>query len=206
MLTHLDNSQIADLEDRKRTALINSLSGFKSLNLIGTVNKHGQSNLAIFNSVVHIGANPPLMGFISRPDSVEKHTIENIRETAFYTINHVNRDIFEKAHQTSARYKRDESEFEATGLTSDYKNYFPAPFVRQSDIQIGLELKEIISVKTNNTLLVIGEIKHLLFPSEIWEDSGVLDIEKAGSIAGSSLDGYHTTQLIKRMKYAKPRA
>ena len=204
MLTHLDNCQIGDLEDRKRIALINSLSGFKSLNLIGTVNKHGQNNLAIFNSVVHIGANPPLMGFISRPDSVEKHTIENIMETAYYTINHVNKDIFEKAHQTSARYKRDESEFDATGLTTDYKNFFPAPFVRESNIQIGLELKEIISVKTNNTLLVIGEINHLLFPSEIWEESGVLDIEKAGSIAGSSLDGYHTTQLMKRMKYAKP--
>lgn len=204
MLNHLDNYQITTLEERKRIALINSLSGFKSLNLIGTVNKSGQSNLAIFNSVVHIGANPPLMGFISRPDSVEKHTIENIRETAFYTINHVNKNIFEKAHQTSARYKRHESEFDVIGLTPDYKNNFPAPFVMESNIQIGLHLQEIISVKSNNTLLVIGEIKHLHFPNEIWEESGVLDIEKAGTIAGSALDGYHTTQLIKRMKYAKP--
>ena len=47
------------MEDRKRIALINSLSGFKSLNLIGTINNQGQTNLAIFNSVVHIGANPP---------------------------------------------------------------------------------------------------------------------------------------------------
>lgn len=204
MLNHLDNYQITNLEERKRIALINSLSGFKSLNLIGTVNKNGQTNLAIFNSVVHIGANPPLMGFISRPDSVEKHTIENIRETAFYTINHVNKNIFEKAHQTSARYKRDESEFDVIGLTPDYKNNFLPPFVMESNIQIGLHLQEIITVKSNNTLLVIGEIKHLFFPNEIWKESGVLDIEKAGTIAGSSLDGYHTTQLIKTMEYAKP--
>lgn len=59
MLMHLDNYQIGTLEDRKRIALINSLSGFKSLNLIGTINNQGQTNLAIFNSVVHIGANPP---------------------------------------------------------------------------------------------------------------------------------------------------
>lgn len=69
---------------------------------------------------------------------------------------------------------------------------------------MGMKLKEIIRVKTNNTLLVIGEIQDLYFPAEIWDESGILDIEKAGSIAGSSLDGYHTTQLIKRMKYAKP--
>jgi len=123
MITHFDNRQIADLEDRKRIALINSLSGFKSLNLIGTVNQSGQTNLAIFNSVVHIGANPPLMGFISRPDTVEKHTLENIREMGYFTINHVNKDIYEKAHQTSARYPRNQSEFDATGLTPESANW-----------------------------------------------------------------------------------
>jgi flavin reductase (DIM6/NTAB) family NADH-FMN oxidoreductase RutF len=204
MITHFDHQHITDLEDRKRTALVNSLSGFKSLNLIGTVNQEGQTNLAIFNSVVHIGANPPLLGFISRPDSVEKHTLENIRKTSCYTINHITQDIFEQAHQTSARYQREQSEFYATGLTADYKNNFSAPFVHESNIQMGMKLKEIIRVKTNNTLLVIGEIQDLYFPAEIWDESGILDIEKAGSIAGSSLDGYHTTQLIKRMKYAKP--
>lgn len=204
MITHFDHHHITDLEDRKRAALVNSLSGFKSLNLIGTVNQEGQTNLAIFNSVVHIGANPPLLGFISRPDSVEKHTLENIRKTGCYTINHITQDIFEQAHQTSARYQREQSEFYATGLTADYKNNFSAPFVHESNIQMGMKLKEIIRVKTNNTLLVIGEIQDLYFPAEIWDESGILDIEKAGSIAGSSLDGYHTTQLIKRMKYAKP--
>ncbi|CAD7816239.1 hypothetical protein CHRY9390_03129 [Chryseobacterium aquaeductus] len=83
MLTHFTNQQIADLEERKRTAMINSLSGFKSLNLIGTINKIGQTNLAIFNSVMHIGANPALMGFICRPDSVERDTLENIKQTGF---------------------------------------------------------------------------------------------------------------------------
>lgn len=204
MLIHFTNQQIAETEERKRTALVNSLSGFKSLNLIGTVNKDGQTNLAVFNSVMHIGANPPLMGFISRPDSVERHTLENIQQTGYYTINHVNKDIFEKAHQTSARYKREQSEFDVSGLTAEYKNNFSAPFVQESSIQIGLILKEIVSVKSNGTHLIVGEITDLYFPEEIWEETGILDIEKAGTVAGSSLDGYHTTQLLKRMKYAKP--
>lgn len=204
MLTHFTHQQIADLEERKRIAMINSLSGFKSLNLIGTVNKEGETNLAIFNSVMHIGANPPLMGFISRPDSVERHTVENLKQTGFYTINHVNKDIFEKAHQTSARYQRKQSEFDAAGLKIDFKNNFAAPFVQESNIQMGLRLKEIVSIKSNGTQLIVGEIVDLYFPDEIWEEAGIIDIEKAGTIAGSSLDGYHTTKLIKRMKYAKP--
>ena len=205
MLTHFTSQQIANMEKRARTALINSLSGFKSLNLIGTVDKGGQTNLAVFNSVIHLGADPALMGFISRPDSVERHTLENIKETEYYTINHVNADIFEKAHQTSARYQKEQSEFDATGLNAQYKNEFLAPYVQESNIKIGLYLKDIIPIEINNTQLIVGEIAELYFPDEIWDaDQGIFDIEKAGTIAGSSLDGYHSTQLIKRMKYAKP--
>lgn len=204
MNIHLNSLDIQQIEHRKRTALINSLSGFKSLNLIGTVSRERKTNLALFNSVIHLGADPALMGFISRPHSVERHTIENIQQTKFFTINHITADIFEKAHQTSARYPREQSEFEAVGLTAVYKNNFAAPFVEESKIQIGLELKETVAVKSNDTLLIIGEIMDLYFPEKIWLEEGVLDIEKAETLTGSALNGYHTTKLIKRMKYAKP--
>lgn len=204
MNIHLNSLDIQQIEHRKRTALINSLSGFKSLNLIGTASREQETNLAVFNSVIHLGADPALMGFISRPHSVERHTIENILQTKFFTINHITADIFEKAHQTSARYAREQSEFEAVGLTAVYKNNFAAPFVKESKIQIGLELKETVAVKSNDTLLIIGEIMDLYFPENIWLEEGVLDIEKAETLTGSALNGYHTTKLIKRMKYAKP--
>lgn len=204
MYKHLNSIKISELDQRKRIAFVNSLSGFKSLNLIGTANKEAETNLAIFNSVMHIGANPALMGFISRPNSVERHTIENIQETSFYTINHVHQGIFEKAHQTSARYSSKQSEFDAVGLTPVYKNNFGAPFVAESYVQIGLTVKEIVPIKSNDTLLIIGEILDVYFPSDAWQEDGILDIEKAGTITGSALDGYHSTQLIKRLKYAKP--
>ena len=203
-MMHYTNGQIAQMEKLKRTAFVNSLSGFKSLNMIGTKSNSRQTNLSIINSVCHIGANPPLMGFISRPNSVERHTLENILETNYYSINHVNQNIFKKAHQTSARYARHQSEFDETGLTPIYKNSFSAPFVEESSIQMGLELKELLPIKINDTLLIIGEILDVYFPDDVLQEDGVLDIEKAGTVVGSSLDGYHTTQLINRLKYAKP--
>ena len=63
-----------DLEQRYRVTLINSLAGFKQAVLIGTKSAEGQTNLAVFNSLIHIGSNPALYGFICRPDTAQRDT------------------------------------------------------------------------------------------------------------------------------------
>lgn len=191
------------LEQRYRAAFVNSLSGFKSVALIGTKDANGQTNLAIFNSFVHIGANPPYIGFISRPDSVDRHTLSNIMETGFYTINHINESIFRQAHQTSARYPKDVSEFDATHLTPEYKLGFKAPFVKESMIQMGVQFKEKMMISTNNTILVIGQINQVYFPNDCLCGDGFLDIEKAKTITCVGLDSYHKTERLARLTYAK---
>ena len=198
-----DKKDIENLDKRFRTAFINSLSGFKSLALIGTKDKNDHTNLAVFNSLIHIGANPALVGFISRPGVVERQTLENIIETRFYTINHVTEDFYRQAHQTSARYPREVSEFDATGLTIEYKNDFFAPFVAESQVQIEVEFKEQVDLTINNTVLIIGEIQAVYFPADCLFEDGALDLEKAGSLASLGLDGYYKTQRLARLSYAK---
>lgn len=202
--THIGYNELLNWETRKRANLINSIGGFKSVCLIGTQNKLKHSNLAIFNSIIHIGANPPLIGFIIRPDSVDRHTLANIEETGHYTINHINETIFEQAHQTSARYPKEISEFEATDLSSEYKNEFEAPYVEESAIKMGVQFKERIDIKLNNTILIIGEIKEIYFPENCLCEDGFLDIEKAKTITCSGLDSYHKTERLERLTYAKP--
>mgnify|MGYP003585789321 FL=1 len=196
--------QIMNLEKQERVHFVNSLGGFKSIGLIGTQNKIGQTNLAIVDSIIHIGSNPPLFGMIFRPGVVERHTLENILETGFFTINHINENIFKQAHQTSARYEREMSEFEATGLNPEYKNDFFSPFVEESHVQLVMEFKEKINLSINNTVLVIGEVKAVYFPEDCLQKDGFLDIEKAESITCSGLDSYHKTTRIDRLRYAKP--
>jgi flavin reductase (DIM6/NTAB) family NADH-FMN oxidoreductase RutF len=193
-----------DMEQRKRAQLINSISGFRSVALIGTIDTQGQTNLAIFSSIVHLGSNPPLLGFIMRPDSVERHTLTNIMDTGFYTINHIHQKMYEQAHQTSARYPKTMSEFDATKLTPLIKEGFIAPFVAESYIQLGMEFKERIPISINQTSMIIGEIKWIHFPDHCLSEDGFLDIEKAGSITSTGQDSYHTTQLLQRLEYAKP--
>lgn len=201
---YFDSKNIENFDKRFRTAFINSLSGFKSLALIGTQDKNNQTNLAVFNSLIHIGANPALVGFISRPGVVERQTLENIVETRFYTINHVTEDFYRQAHQTSARYPREVSEFDATGLKIDYKNDFFAPFVAESHVQIEVEFKEQVHLTINNTVLIIGEIQAVYFPADCLFEDGAIDLEKAGSLASLGLDSYHRTRKLARLSYAKP--
>jgi len=204
MKTCIRLEEIMQLELRERAHFINSVGGFKSIGLIGTRDVQGLTNLAIFSSIVHIGANPPLISFIMRPDSVERHTLSNILSTGYYTINHVNDSIFQKAHQTSARYPQEVSEFEVTGLTSEYKNDFFAPFVQESAVQLGVQFKERIDLTINQTIMIIGQIEQVHFPADCLHPDGYLDIEKAGTISCSGLDSYHKTQRIERLPYAKP--
>lgn len=197
-------SDIFSLEKNQRIALVNSIAGFKCLNLVGTINLAGQENLAVFNSVVHIGANPPLLGLVVRPDSVERHSLSNILETGVYTFNHVHEGIYQQAHQTSARYPKEVSEFEACQLHAEYKDDFQAPFVKESRIQIGLELKERLDVSINGSILLVGEIKTIYLPEHCWKPDGYVDIEQAGSLTVLGLDSYHRTQRLARLTYAKP--
>lgn len=196
--------EIINLDKQERVHFVNSLGGFKSVGLIGTQNKISQTNLAIVDSILHIGSNPPLFGIVFRPAAYERHTLENILETGFYTINHINEKIYKQAHQTSARYNREISEFEATSLNTEYKNDFFAPFVEESHVQLAMEFKEKISISINNTVLVIGEVKAVYFPEDCLQNDGFLDIGKAASITCSGLDSYHKTSIIDRLSYAKP--
>lgn len=200
---HLTINDINQLDERYRAHLINSLSGFKSANLIGTQDADGQTNLAIVSSVFHLGAHPPLVGMIMRPHSVPRHTFENIKATGYYTINQVNSDIVEQAHQTSARYDKNESEFTATGLTTEYLADFKAPFVAQSRLKYAVKLVEHQHLAINGTELVIGEITDIHVEQSAIEEDGFINLESINTVAVSGLDSYHETQKITRLPYAK---
>ncbi len=101
----ITNKEIIDLPKIKRLNIINSITGVKPGNLIGTVNEVQITNLAVFSSIVHLGSNPALLGFILRPaGKIKRHTYENIIQKKFFSINHINEDMIDKAHLTSLKF------------------------------------------------------------------------------------------------------
>ncbi|MCA1767990.1 MAG: flavin reductase family protein [Idiomarina sp.] len=195
---------LANMEDKERACFVNCLSGFKSANVIGTRDRHQQNNLAIISSVVHLGSNPPFLGFVMRPKSTSRHTWENIEESGVYTINQVSEEFFRQAHQTSARYAREISEFEACGLTPEFEDGFHAPHVAESALRIGMQLVEVIPIQHNDTALIVGEVRWVKVKEEAVKSDGFIDIESLGTMTISGLDGYHSTQRAARLSYAKP--
>ena len=197
---------IDHMEHLYRINLINSCSGYKSANLIGTKSEDGFSNLAIFSSITHLGSNPALLGFFLRPTTVMRNTYSNIKATGKYTINHVHSEIIEDAHHTSAKYDSDISEFDATRLTEDYKDDFLVPFVKNSPVQMAMQFVEEYPIAANNTILVIGKIEKLFIDNSLIEDDGFVNLSKGNIATINGLDGYAIPQLKTRLEYQRPKS
>jgi flavin reductase (DIM6/NTAB) family NADH-FMN oxidoreductase RutF len=203
-MLHINSESVEKMESRYQANFFNTITGFKSANLIGTADNSGNTNLAIFNSVIHIGANPPYLGFILRPTTVERHTYENIKSTGFYTINHIHESFIAKAHQTSAKYDKNISEFAACGFEEEYLNQFSAPYVTESKIKIGLKFEEEQFIKANDTILVVGKILHTYLDEKLIASDGSVDLSEAGTVTISGLYEYLKTTRMEKFVYAKP--
>jgi flavin reductase (DIM6/NTAB) family NADH-FMN oxidoreductase RutF len=198
-----DIKDIKDWDKTYRLKFVNSISGYKGVHLVGTETNSGQANLAIFNSVVHIASEPPLIGFVMRPLTVARDTFDNIKETGHYTINHVHKSFLKQAHYTSANFSKDESEFDLCNLSKERISNFPAPFVKESKIKIGLKLKEILEIETNGSQMIIGEIQHAIVDEEFIDLSGQLDLELAHDVCVTGLNQYSSVSKFKNMPYAR---
>ena len=201
---HISKQDIDKLDKIKRLNLINSITGIKPANLIGTQNNNGDSNLAIFSSVIHLGSNPPLIGMITRPTKeVSRHTYANIISTGCYTINHIPDHMTKQAHQTSAKYQGNVSEFEACGFTEEYIDKFDAPFVKEANIKIGMKYLQSIPIELNGTVLCIGEIQHIILPEELLSEEGYINLDKAKSTGISGLNSYYKLSFEDTYDYAR---
>lgn len=204
-MIHYTRQDIENEEKIKRLNIINSISGIKPGNLIGTKSAETGPNVAVFSSVVHLGSNPAILGFILRPTGeVPRNTYGNILETGQFTINHIHKSITQKAHYTSAKFDENVSEFEACKLTEEYLFGFEAPFVKECAIKMGMKYLETIPIPINGTQMVIGQIEHLVLPEESLTAEGYVNLEVAESIGIGGLNGYYTFNKMAEYAFARP--
>jgi len=200
----LTRKDIDTLDSVTRLKIINAVTGIKPANLIGTMSEDGLTNVAIFSSVVHLGSNPPLLGFVMRPQGeVPRNTYQNIIETGVYTINHVHPEFVERAHYTSAKFDADLSEFNRCKLTKEFLPGFHAPFVEESTFKIGLKFQQEVKIERNGTSLIIGEIEHLFIPDEAINAEQEINLEKSNTVGISGLNSYYSLQKIADYPYAR---
>lgn len=209
---HFDAAALAALDGPFRAMLLNSATGFKPANLVGTRRPDGAHNLAILSSIVHLGSDPALIGCVFRPEVPRErgsHTLHNARSTGEFTISHVATAWYRKAHATSARYADGHSEFEAVGLTPWHfpegsDGPFLAPAVAEAAVRIALRWEDSYTLPANGCTFVIGRVVGLSVPEAAVATDGALDLVGLGTAALSGLDGYHAVERLERLAYAKP--
>lgn len=202
-MKHISRDTISQMEKVQRLNLINSCTGYKSASLLATKATSGETNVAIFSSVTHLGSNPAMIGFIMRPTTVPRDTYKNIRETGYFTVNHITVDMIADAHHTSANYELSTSEFDKTNLEEEYKANIDIPFVKGSPVQLYCKYLNEYHIKENDTIHVIATIEHLFFEEELEHKDGWLQLDKGNVVAINGLDGYCLPKLIDRYQYAR---
>ena len=203
-MLHYSRAEIDKMDKIFRLNLINSCTGYKSANLIGTQSADGKTNLAVFSSITHLGSNPPLIGFVLRPTTVPRDSYRNIKSSSFFTVNHIHHSTVADAHHTSAKYPEDVSEFSKTDFEAEYLKDFQAPFVKNAKVRLACRYLNEYPINENNTLLLVSEIIAIHVEDGITESDGWLNLQQAGSVTINGLDGYAKPELIERFPYAKP--
>ena len=202
-MKNISRDAIDEMEKIERLNLINSCTGYKSANLLATKSVDGKSNVAIFSSITHLGSSPALIGFIMRPTTVPRDTYKNIKETGYFTVNHITVDMIADAHHTSANYELGISEFDKTNLEEEYKNGIEIPFVKGSPVQLYCKYLNEYHIKENDTIHLIASIENLFFEEELAHKDGWLQIDRGNVVAINGLDGYCLPKLVDRFQYAR---
>ena len=201
----LKKDDIDGFDKLVKVQLATSLPGVKPLCLVGTTDTQGFYNLSLFSSITHFGSSPLLLGMVTRPATVERHTLSNILETECWTLNHVHEGILPQAHQTSAKYPKELSEFTVVGLTPHTSVAgFIAPAVKESRVQMGLRLADIIDIPINDTKLILGEVDWVNLCDTALEEDGSIDFNKTGTLGSTALDTYFSTNKVAKLPYARP--
>ncbi|NJM78552.1 MAG: flavin oxidoreductase [Flavobacterium sp.] len=200
----ITTANLKALEKVPRLNLVNSVTGYKSANLIGSISKEGKPNLAIFSSVTHLGSDPALLGFIMRPATVPRDTYKNIKETGYFTVNHVTQNLIQKAHQTAANYVEGVSEFDETQIQPEYMDGIKQPFVKESPVKLLCKYVSEYPIKENNCIHIIASIEAIYFEEILLQDDYWLQLEKGNVVTINGLDGYCLPKLLDRFEYARP--
>lgn len=195
---------ISKMNKVQRLNLINSCTGYKSANLIATKSINGLENVAVFSSITHLGSNPAMISFIVRPTTVPRDTYKNIKETRFFTVNHITAEIIADAHHTSANYNETISEFDKTNLETEYKLEINFPFVKNAPVQLLCKYLNEYHILENDTIHIIASIENVFYNENLEHKDGWLQLDKAAVVAINGLDGYCLPTLLNRFEYARP--
>lgn len=200
-ITKEDLSQMSKVP---RLNLVNCVTGYKSANLIGTVSTEGVLNVAVFSSVTHLGSEPALLGFILRPTTVPRDTYKNLKESGYFTVNHITEEMIADAHHTSSSYDEHISEFDKTNLEAEFIDDLKVPFVKGSPVKLLCRYVNEYKIEENDCIHIIASVETIYADDTLFHNDEWMQLDRGNVVAINGLDGYAVPKLSDRFHYARP--
>jgi flavin reductase (DIM6/NTAB) family NADH-FMN oxidoreductase RutF len=151
-----------------------------------------------------LGSSPALLGFILRPNVVPRNTYNNLKATGYFTVNHIAQNMIAQAHQTSASFDAEISEFEMVNLEQEYLSDIDVPFVKDSPVKLLCRYLNEYEIVENNTIHIIAAIEEIHFRDEMLHNDYWLQLDQGEVVAVNGLDGYCLPKIVDRFDYARP--
>jgi flavin reductase (DIM6/NTAB) family NADH-FMN oxidoreductase RutF len=200
----ISKEDLSQMSKVPRLNLVNCVTGYKSANLIGTVSTEGVLNVAIFSSVTHLGSEPALLGFILRPTTVPRDTYKNLKETGYFTVNHITEEMIADAHHTSSSYDEHISEFDKTNLEPEFIDNLKVPFVKGSPVKLLCKYLNEYTIEENGCIHIIASVETIYADENLFHDDEWMQLDRGNVVAINGLDGYAVPKLSDRLHYARP--
>ena len=86
-------------------------------------------------------------------------------------------------------------------IKPSFSSIHPAPYVAESNIQIGLKIEEEHHIRSNQTILVVGRIIELNFPQGGVKEDGHLELADLDLTGVNGLDTYCKAKSWKELGY-----
>jgi len=184
---------LVELKEKSRDFQINfvqTLLPASAVGLISSVNDKGIPNLAIFNKSMILGSTPPLMGILFRPLDRRRDTYANIRTSGRAGWNAFTLEEATQAHATSEHFPQEVSEFDTTEFEPIWEPDNPLPWVKGSPIRIDLRYREEHLIQTNQTRMLIFEMKAFYIEATLMSQGGSLRHDLLPTAISTSPSGY----------------
>lgn len=192
--------EIAQLEKRFRTALVNTSSGIRTAFLAITQGPRGL-NTAVLTNVTHVGAHPAQMSVLFRPDNGQRHTLDNYRDTGSLTLVALPYAEAERVHGTSASFPEDQCEWMALGGELVPVDGWAHPLPSHALWAVELQWLEHFEL-SNGCLYTVGTVQNLGFGSETLPDENGI-VRSPGSLVAQGLMSYFTVAQGTSFPYAR---
>lgn len=140
----------------------------------------------------------PAMCYISvRP---ERFSYPLLMENMEYTINLTTEKMAFATDWVGVRSGKDNNKWEITGLTPLPGEKVASPTILESPLSIECRVKEVIHLGTHDML--ISEVLNVRVDSDLMDETGKFNLEKAGLIAYSHGHYYSLGQIIGRFGFS----